>query len=149
MKAVKNYSLHHPQNESERSETPPFFYLPDILLKNFDIDVTQFSFEGQYLRGTMAAIQAIRTKSIINYSLNNDDTDYPAIGIRIGKYLKHDFSLLTPIHFNFERFEASSIHITNHATGLSVEPNNDNEHRSDVQLLDYHYNNNNDCDIVI
>ncbi len=58
--------------------------------------------------------------------------------------MKYGFSLLTPIHFNFKRFEASPTLISNHDTGLSVEPNNNNEHRSDVQLLDYHYNNNND-----
>jgi hypothetical protein len=119
-------------------------YLPDLLLTNFDIDVSQFSFDGRNLRGTMAGIQAIRTKLIINYCLNNDDRDYPAVGIHIAKYLKYGFSLLTPIHFNFKRFEASPSHITNHDSGLRVEQNNNNEHRSVLQLSDYHYNNNND-----
>jgi hypothetical protein len=69
---------------------------------------------------------------------------YPAIGIRIVKYLTYGFSLLTPIHFNFKRFEASPTHISNHDSGLRVEQNNNNEHRFVLQLSDYHYNNNND-----
>ncbi|CAF3381060.1 unnamed protein product, partial [Rotaria socialis] len=82
-------------------------YSPDALLKNFDIDVTQFSFNGETLKATMAAIQAIQTCSIINYALNNDDKDYVPISIRIGKYTKHGFQFLTPRHFNMKRFEAS------------------------------------------
>jgi hypothetical protein len=88
-------------------------YSPDALLTNFDIDVTQFSFNGETLKATMAAIQPIQTSSIINYALNNDDKDYVPISIRIGKYIKHGFKFLTPRHFNMKRFEASPTHINN------------------------------------
>ncbi|CAF3618269.1 unnamed protein product [Rotaria socialis] len=88
-------------------------YSPDELLTNLDIDVAQFSFNGESLVGTMAAIQAIRTLTFINYALNNDDKDYAPVAIRIGKYVKRGFTFLKPIHFNFQRFEASPTHISN------------------------------------
>ncbi|CAF1202486.1 unnamed protein product [Rotaria sordida] len=78
------------------------YYTSDQVITNFDIDATQFTFNGESLQGTMAAIESIRTSTIINYTLNNDDKDNARIAIRIGKYVKHGFKLLAPIHFNFK-----------------------------------------------
>jgi hypothetical protein len=119
-------------------------YFPDQLLTDFDIDITQFSFDGQKLCATMAAIEAIRTKCIINYSLNNDDKDYAPMAIRISKYVKHGFYLLIPKTFNSRRFEASPTHISNKDIRLHHRERVNNEYRIHVPMLGYQFNNNND-----
>ncbi len=88
-------------------------YFPDQLITDFDIDITQLSFDGNKLFGTMAAIQALRTRSIINYSLCNDDMHYASFAIRISKYTKHGYYLLTPKDFNLRTFEVTPMHIGN------------------------------------
>jgi len=113
------------------------------LLTNFDIDVTQFSFDGKNLKATMAAIQAVRTSTMINYALNNDDKDYAAVGIRIGKYIKHGFKMLYPVQFNMKRFEACPPYISNKCVPVDIRLVN-HEDQSNTQLIHHPRNNMND-----
>ncbi|CAF3846928.1 unnamed protein product [Rotaria sp. Silwood1] len=117
------------------------YYTSDQAISNFDIDATQFTFNGETLQGTMAAIESIRTSTIINYALNNDDNDYAHIAIRIGKYVKHGFKLLAPIHFNFKRFEASPTYISNRNISSHIGQHNVIEHESNLESSLQEYNN--------
>ena len=112
----------------------------DNLLSNFDIDVVQLSFNGEILYCTIAALQAIRTSTIINYSLNNNEKEYGRLGVRINKYMKHGFRLLTPASFNIGLFENSSMHLSNQNMSLYQQENNNNEYRPHVQLSIYDHN---------
>ncbi|CAF1191926.1 unnamed protein product [Rotaria sordida] len=116
-------------------------YTSDQLITNFDIDATQFTFNGETLQGTMAAIEAIRTSTIINYALNNDDKDYARIAIRIGKYVKHGFKLLAPVRFNFKRFQVSPTHISNRNISLKISQYNPNQDQSYLESSVQEYNN--------
>ncbi|CAF1231063.1 unnamed protein product [Rotaria sordida] len=113
----------------------------DQLITSFDIDATQFTFNGETLQGTMAAIEAIRTSTIINYALNNDDKDYARIAIRIGKYVKHGFKLLAPVRFNFKRFQVSPTHISNRNISLNISQYNPNQDQSYLESSVQEYNN--------
>ncbi|CAF1316312.1 unnamed protein product, partial [Rotaria sordida] len=116
-------------------------YTSDQLITSFDIDATQFTFNGETLQGTMAGIEAIRTSTIINYGLNNDDKDYARIAIRIGKYVKHGFKLLAPVRFNFKRFQVSPTHISNRNISLNIQQYNPNQHQSYLESSVQEYNN--------
>ncbi|CAF5100166.1 unnamed protein product, partial [Rotaria sp. Silwood1] len=116
-------------------------YTPDQLLTNFDIDVTQLSFNGENLQGTTAAIQAIRTSTIIHYGLNNDDKDYAPMATRISKYVRYGFKLLTPCDFNVKRFEVSPTYISNRGIQLHIQQNDPNQDQgySELSYSEYNY----------
>ncbi|CAF1486042.1 unnamed protein product [Adineta ricciae] len=87
-------------------------YAPDELLTKFDIDISQFSFDGKRLYCTMAAAQGIRTGTIIHYALHDDDVDFASIAIRIGKYVRRGFRLLYSVQFNIKRFDMTPLYIS-------------------------------------
>lgn len=114
-------------------------YSPDELITKFDIDITQFSFNGRDLEGTMAGIESIRTSTIINYALNDDDKDYAPVAIRIGKYVKRGFRYLTPLNFNVKRFQACPSYISNSRISSQTQHSN-NQYESHIELSFNQYN---------
>ncbi|CAF3550606.1 unnamed protein product [Rotaria socialis] len=88
----------------------------------------------------MAGIQAIRTSTIIDYALNNYDKHYISFAIRISKYVKHGFKLLTPLDFNMRRFEAIPMHISNQDLRVDLERTSDNEQWSHIEVSFNEYN---------
>jgi hypothetical protein len=103
------------------------------------MNITQFSFDGKKLFGTMAAIQALRTKCIINHSLYNDDKHYRPFAIRISKYMymKHGFYLLIPQDFNARRFGVTTMHIGNKKGTLVDDEQSANQNRIIFSLVQH------------
>ncbi|CAF3024354.1 unnamed protein product [Rotaria sp. Silwood2] len=105
--------------EKEKQVKLQFVYIhgncsPSSVLTSFDMDLPQFIFNGVKVLATSAAIESIRTRTIIHYGLTRDHMDFPRIAIRINKYLKRGFKLLVPHAFSTSEFLHCSLHIGNH-----------------------------------
>ncbi|CAF1231812.1 unnamed protein product [Adineta ricciae] len=119
-------------------------YAPDELLTKFDIDISQFSFDGKRLYCTMAAAQGIRTGTMIHYGLHDDDIDFASIAIRIGKYMRRGFRLLYPVQFNIKRFDMTPLYISNKCFPLRIQRTGNAENELSADLLNHNSNSIND-----
>lgn len=77
------------------------------------MDLPQIIFDGESVLATRAAIESMRTKTIIHYGLTKDNMDYPRIAFRLKKYLKRGFNLLTPHKFSLSQFVNCPLRIGN------------------------------------
>lgn len=88
-------------------------YSPSSCITTFDMDLTQITFDSENILGTRAAVEAMRTKTILHYGVTNDIIDYPRIALQLNKYLKRGFNLLTPHMFSLSQFFNCPLHIGN------------------------------------
>ena len=134
--------------------TLQFVYIRDncsnsSCISSFDMDLPQIIYDGEFVRATRAAIESMRTKTIIHYGLTKDNNDYPRIALRLNKYLKRGLSLLIPHKFSLSQFINCPLHVGNiQAASISGAMHYDNSYAYDtITHNTYTYILRKNCDI--